>query len=188
MALGITVSGKTSQIAQREAARWSYCISPAFVIAVHDKENDWQGAQNRSRQTSTTSKNLPIAKFSRHSWLFEKNQSLFQINMEPTCLHSRGSGALERMQNVLKKMRLGKAILQQNWKIILYLLPALFALVYVVRVSRTRKANGKPRLKLRSRSPDPEKTDPRKSGTKQTKAIRPFGSKLTIRVMPVYNS
>jgi hypothetical protein len=155
---------------------------------VHDKGNDWQGAQTRSRWPSATLNNLTITTFSRCSWFFDENQSQFEINMESTWLQSRGLCAFKRMQNVLEKVNPGQTRLQQDLKIMLFILGALFALVYVVRLIRIRHTNGRAWLKLRSRSPDPEKTNARKSAEKQTKSVRPFGSELTRFVIPSYHS
>jgi hypothetical protein len=91
------------------------------------------------------------------------------------------------MQNVLEKAP-GEARLRLDLKPILFILGGLIALVYVVRFIRAWQANRKPWLKLQSRSPDPEKCDAGKSAEKQTKAVRPFGSESTKRVVPVYHS
>ena len=84
----------------------------------------------------------------------------------------------EWMQNVVTKAGLGDTKTQIDLKVTLYVMGVFFAVVYLTQSIRIRRATGKPWLKLRSRSPDPEKSDARKSAEKQTKAMRPLGSKF----------
>ena len=83
---------------------------------------------------------------------------------------------MERVQPLLRKTGFGGT--EQDLKVAIYIVGGLFALIYLVQSIRNRRASGNSWLKLRSRSPDPEKSDARKSAEKQTKAVRPFGSKF----------
>ena len=131
---------------------------------------------------------LRFANFCKHSWFFEKIQGHCSDQHGTPWLRIKDGYAFERMHNILERLGVGETRSQQQFRIILYLLGALFAVIYLVRYLRTRQAVSTPWLKLRSRSPDPEKSDARKSAEKQTKAVRPFGSESTRHVMPVYHS
>ena len=84
----------------------------------------------------------------------------------------------EWMQNLVRKAGLGDTKTQIDFKVAVYVVGVLFAVVYLTQSIRIRRSTGQPWLKLRSRSPDPEKSDARKSAEKQTKVVRPLGSKF----------
>ena len=85
---------------------------------------------------------------------------------------------MQLVQPLLRKTGFGGTGTEQDWKVAVYIVGGLFALIFLVQSIRKRRASGNSWLKLRSRSPDPEKSDARKSAEKQTKAVRPFGSKF----------
>ena len=73
---------------------------------------------------------------------------------------------------MMKKAGLDNAKTQHDVKLAFYFIVAVLALVFIVRSLVNRKSNNKPWLKLRSRSPDPEKSD----NMKLKAATRPYGS------------
>jgi hypothetical protein len=85
---------------------------------------------------------------------------------------------MDRVQYAMKKAGLGGTAMQLDLKTAIYIAGGLFALVYLLKSVRIRKQSGKSWLNLRSRSPDPEKRDARKSAEQQTNAVRPFGSRF----------
>lgn len=80
----------------------------------------------------------------------------------------------DKMQNIAQRLGVDDPKVQSDLKIGIYIAGILIALIYLTQSIRNR---GKSWLKLRPRAPDPGKSNTQKSAEKQTKAVRPFGSK-----------